>query len=66
MKISVIVPVYNCDKYINRLINSILKQSYKNYEVIVLNDGSTDRSKELLGNFNDEKILEFLIQEIKV
>jgi len=56
MKISVIVPVYNCDKYINRLINSILKQSYKNYEVIVLNDGSTDRSKELLGNFNDEKI----------
>ena len=45
-KVSIIVPVYNCEKYISKCLNSILNQSYKNIEVIVINDGSLDRSEE--------------------
>ena len=43
-KISVIVPVYNVEKYVKRCIDSILNQTYKNLEVILINDGSTDKS----------------------
>lgn len=48
MKISIIVPVYNSEKYLQKLINSILAQTYKNYEVIFVNDGSTDNSLNIL------------------
>ena len=47
-KISVIVPVYNSEKYINRCLNSILKNTYDNLEIICINDGSTDNSLEKL------------------
>lgn len=42
--ISIIIPVYNAAKYLNRCIESILQQSYKNWELILLDDGSTDDS----------------------
>ena len=42
--ISVIIPVYNVEKYLRKSINSILEQSYKNYEIILIDDGSTDSS----------------------
>ena len=42
VKFSVIVPVYNTCNYINRCLNSILNQNYKNLEIIVIDDGSTD------------------------
>ncbi|PHM47217.1 glycosyltransferase family 2 protein [Xenorhabdus miraniensis] len=45
-KISVIVPVYNVEKYIEKCISSIKKQSYNNFEVIIINDGSIDKSIE--------------------
>lgn len=44
MKISVIVPVYNSDKYIERCIRSIIFQTFKDWELILINDGSTDKS----------------------
>ena len=43
-KISVIVPVYNCEAYVGRCLESILAQDYRNIEVIVIDDGSTDAS----------------------
>ena len=47
-KVSVIVPLYNQEKYIKRCILSICKQSYNNIEVIIVNDGSTDKSLEIV------------------
>lgn len=44
MRFSIIVPVYNADKYLSKCIDSILSQSYTDYEVILVNDGSTDQS----------------------
>ena len=40
--ISIIVPVYNVEKYLERCVNSIINQTYKNIEIILVNDGSTD------------------------
>ncbi len=45
--ISVIVPVYNVEKYIDKCLNSIMKQSYKNIEIILVDDGSTDKSGKI-------------------
>lgn len=45
--VSVIVPVFNSEKYLDKCINSILGQSYKNFELILVNDGSTDSSYDI-------------------
>ena len=45
--VSVIVPVYNCERYLRRCIESIINQSYKNIEIILIDDGSTDNSGEI-------------------
>ncbi len=52
-KFSIIVPVYNIDKYIDDCISSILKQKYKDYELIIVDDGSTDLSGELCDNYKN-------------
>lgn len=46
-KISIIVPVYNCEKYIGTCIESIQGQTYQNLEIILVNDGSKDGSGEI-------------------
>lgn len=48
MKISVIVPIYNCEPYVERCIRSIMAQTYTNLEIICVNDGSTDNSGKIL------------------
>lgn len=45
--ISVIVPVYNVEKYVERCIKSILEQTFNDFELIVINDGSQDDSKNI-------------------
>ena len=45
--ISVIIPVYNAERYLPEMLDSVLKQSYKNIELILVNDGSTDASSEI-------------------
>ncbi|MDB8558403.1 glycosyltransferase [Turicibacter sanguinis] len=50
-KISIIVPIYNCEKYLDVTIISILNQTLKDYEVILVNDGSTDNSLEIANKY---------------
>ena len=50
-KISIIVPVYNCEKYIGTCIESIQGQTYQNLEIILVNDGSKDRSGEICRSY---------------
>lgn len=54
--ISVIIPVYNAERYLVKSIRSILNQTYKNLEVIIINDGSTDSSRLIIKNIHDERI----------
>lgn len=49
--ISIIVPVYNVEKYMNKCINSILKQTFKDFELILVDDGSTDHSGKICDDF---------------
>ena len=53
--VSIIIPVYNAEKYIGRCIDSILEQSYTDWEVIAVNDGSTDGSLARLGTYADDE-----------
>ena len=50
--ISVIIPVYNVEKYLHVCLNSVLNQSYSNFEVICIDDASTDSSWEILEYFS--------------
>ena len=54
IKISIVIPVYNAEKYIKNTINSILEQSFKDYEIIIVNDGSLDSSLDICREFNDK------------
>lgn len=59
MKISIIVPVYNVQDYLERCIKSLINQTYKNIEIILVNDGSTDNSLEICNNYcnKDDRII---------
>ena len=49
--ISVVVPVYNVEKYLNRCVDSILNQTYSDLEIILVDDGSTDRSGSICDEY---------------
>ena len=55
--ISVVLSVYNAQKYLAEAIESILNQTYSNFEFIIINDGSTDKSLEIIKNYNDKRIV---------
>ncbi|WP_195929951.1 glycosyltransferase [Clostridium sp. 1001270J_160509_D11] len=52
-KISIIVPIYNVEKYLTNCIDSILNQTFKDFELILVNDGSTDNSFEICKHYKD-------------
>ena len=54
MKVSIVIPVYNAEKFIESCIKSALNQTYKDIEVIAVDDGSNDKSLELLQQFSDK------------
>ena len=54
--ISVIVPVYNLEKYIKECVISLLNQSFKDFELIFVDDGSKDGTVEIIKSFNDKRI----------
>ena len=51
IKISIIVPVYNVEKYLSKCLDSLVNQNYKNYEIIIVNDGSTDNSEIIIEDY---------------
>jgi glycosyltransferase involved in cell wall biosynthesis len=57
--LSVLLPVYNASKYVNFSIESILRSSFKNFELIVINDGSTDSSLSVINKYKDSRLKVF-------
>lgn len=53
-KVSVIIPTYNCEQWIEQSIDSVINQTYTNIEIIVVNDGSTDNTIDRLNNYKDD------------
>lgn len=54
--ISIIMPVYNCEDFIKESINSIISQTYSNWELIIVNDGSKDKTGEIISEFTEGRI----------
>ncbi|MEA2112498.1 MAG: glycosyltransferase [Patescibacteria group bacterium] len=55
-KVTVIMPVYNSEKYLRKAIESILNQTFTDFEFLIINDGSTDSSEEIIKSYDDPRI----------
>lgn len=64
MEFSIIIPCYNVEKYIENTVKSVLNQTFEEFEVLLINDGSTDNTLKILEKFNDKRI-KILNQENK-
>lgn len=60
-RVSVVIPAYNCDRYIVQAVGSVLAQTYSDYEIIVIDDGSTDKTRQVLAVFED--FIRYIYQE---
>ncbi len=54
--VSILMPLYNGERYVRQAIQSVVEQTYTNWELLVLNDGSTDNSEQIVREFTDERI----------
>ena len=57
--VSVIMPAYNAEKYLKRSIDSILNQTYFNFELLIIDDASTDSTASIIASYNDNRIKSF-------
>ena len=64
-KFSIIVPAYNVESYIDRCLKAIKSQEYKDYEVIIVNDGSTDNSVKIIEKYLSDKRFKLINQDNK-
>lgn len=55
-KVSIIIPVYNSSKYLKQCIDSVINQTYKNLEIIIIDDNSSDNSTEIINKIKDNRI----------
>ena len=62
-KISIIVPVYNAENYLDECIHSILRQTYSNIELVLVNDGSHDNSHEICERYSQKENVKYLLKE---
>ncbi len=56
MSITVLMTTYNCGEYISQAIQSVLNQTYKDFELLIIDDGSTDNTEQVVKRFNDQRI----------
>lgn len=56
LEVSVLMSVYNCENFVSEAIYSVLNQTYVNFELIIIDDGSTDKTKDIIKNFSDKRI----------
>ncbi|MEG4985859.1 glycosyltransferase [Microcoleus sp. BR0-C5] len=61
VRVSVIIPTYNCERYILKAVESVLSQSYENWEIIVVDDGSTDNTSQVLAPYLD--LIQYIYQD---
>lgn len=61
--VTVVIPAYNCEAFIEKAINSILKQTYSNLEILISDDGSHDKTRRLIDGFKDSRIKTFHNQQ---
>ena len=64
IKVSVVMPTYNGSKFIKRAVESILAQTYTNFEFIIVDDGSTDITAQIIHSYKDKRI-KYIHQENK-
>ena len=57
--ISIIVPIYNAEEYLKRCIDSLVNQTKKEIEIVLINDGSTDNSEKIIKSYKDDRIKYF-------
>jgi len=50
-KVSIVVPVYNVEKYLEQCLESLVKQTYHNIEIVIVNDGATDNSQQIINRY---------------
>ena len=55
-KVTVLMPVYNGEKYLREAIDSILNQTFTDFEFLIVDDGSTDNSSEIINSYSDSRI----------
>ena len=55
--LSIVVPIYNTDEFLERCLTSILKNEYENYEVILVDDGSSDRCPEICDEYMQKSLV---------
>ena len=63
--VTVYITNYNYGKYIREAIESVLNQSYKKIELIIIDDGSKDNSKEIINNYKDHSRIKIVFQKTK-
>ncbi len=64
--VTVLMPAYNAELYIKEAIDSVLAQTYTDYEFLIINDGSTDRTEEIIKSYNDPRIRLHTIENLGV
>lgn len=61
--VSIILPTYNREHMVGKAIESVLKQSYTDFELIIIDDGSTDKTEQVIASYNDKRIRYYRMQE---
>lgn len=64
-QVTVIIPTYNCAEFVTDAVHSVLAQTYKNYEILVIDDGSTDNTRKVLSSYIERCLIKYICQENK-